>query len=189
MTDHPRVELETEELPVEPATPEEAALTLTQAAELCHVNRRTLTRALDAGRFPRAYRSDGPTGPGMGPWLVPWGDLKAAGFRPDKPEQVQELFTVERPTVPATVTVPATAMEQLRAEVMEERHKREMAEVERDAARAIAEERAAALADARLALHALTAGPPAPIVTPPAAPAPVTETGATPAPKRWWRRS
>jgi hypothetical protein len=51
-------------------------LTITEAASACRVHVATIRRAADARRFPNAYRGDD------GEWLVPVGDLVAAGFPP-----------------------------------------------------------------------------------------------------------
>lgn len=57
---------------------EEGGLSLARAAELAGVSRDTLKRRLKRGAFPGAHRGSG-SGPG-GPWLIPVGDLEAAGL-------------------------------------------------------------------------------------------------------------
>lgn len=58
---------------------------LSEAALVCSVSRATVRRALDAKRFPNAYRSTGMKGPGTGPWMIPLADLLSAGFRLNSP--------------------------------------------------------------------------------------------------------
>ena len=61
----------------EQAAPPGIALTVTQAARACRVNRTAIQRWIDAGTFPSATRSDDGTG-----WIIPVADLEAAGLRP-----------------------------------------------------------------------------------------------------------
>jgi len=83
-----------DELPMttEPEPAIRRELTVTEAAKAAGVDRRMITRRLDAEMFPNAYRSDGKSGPGSGPWMIPTGDLIAAGLQlhlpssPDEPE-------------------------------------------------------------------------------------------------------
>jgi uncharacterized membrane protein YphA (DoxX/SURF4 family) len=52
------------------------ALTVSQAARACRVNRSAIQRWIDAGTFPNVHQREG-TG-----WMVPVTDLEAAGLRP-----------------------------------------------------------------------------------------------------------
>jgi len=76
----------------EPESAIRQELTVTEAAKAAGVDRRMITRRLDAEMFPNAYRSDGKSGPGSGPWMIPTDDLIAAGLQlhlpssPDEPE-------------------------------------------------------------------------------------------------------
>jgi hypothetical protein len=51
-------------------------LTVREAASVCRVYEATIERAAEARRFPNAYRGDD------GAWLIPVGDLVAAGYPP-----------------------------------------------------------------------------------------------------------
>ncbi len=68
------------------------SLTVTEAAKAAGVDRRMITRKLDADMFPNAYRAAGKSGPGSGPWMIPTDDLIAAGLQvqvassPDEPQ-------------------------------------------------------------------------------------------------------
>lgn len=56
-------------------------LTLSQAAVATNRHRNTVRNALDAGRFPNAFREGGD-----GPWVIPVTDLLAAGFPVNAPQ-------------------------------------------------------------------------------------------------------
>jgi Helix-turn-helix domain len=56
-------------------------LSVSKAAELSGMDRRTITRYAEQGRFPNAERTHGREGPGTGPWRIPPGDLIATGCR------------------------------------------------------------------------------------------------------------
>jgi hypothetical protein len=55
-------------------------LSVPKAAELTGLDRRTVSRYADQGRFPNAKRTHGSEGQGTGPWRIPPGDLVAAGL-------------------------------------------------------------------------------------------------------------
>jgi len=130
---------------------ERPALTLTEAARAAGVDRRTLRRRLDAGELPNAYRDRGRQGPGTGPWLIPVGDLLAAGF-----------------TLNAPSPGPAHArhddqgdeLAELRHELDHLRERLARAERDRDVAQAVATERERTIAVQADHLRALQAGPP-----------------------------
>jgi hypothetical protein len=148
---------------------ERPALSLSAAAEACRVSRATIRRRLDDGAFPNAYRDEGPAGPETGPWRVPITDLIAADLHPNAPGVPD---TASAKAVSAPTDTPDDEVVRLRAEVVAQRHRAELAE-------AIAAERARALEDLRTALRALPAAPAAP------APEPAAPTD----PERpWWRR-
>jgi hypothetical protein len=145
---------------------------LAEAAEVCGVAKITMRRALDAQRFPSARRADGAKGAGTGEWRIPIEDLLAAGYTPhaaNRPPQPPREATSDEPDSRLTTTPPSNTeaysgrIAALERELVEERHRRELAEL-------AAAERARALADLRQALLQL----------PPAQPM-----------KRrsWWRRS
>jgi predicted DNA-binding protein (UPF0251 family) len=171
------VDLALERLDAMPVT-DRPELTVTEAAKATGVDRRTISRRLEADAFPNAHRAPGRQGqPENGPWLIPVADLIAAGLRPYAP-------------TPAPTEPKATGDTDLRAELADAlrraevaEHRRELAEHDRDAARAVATERAESLADLRNALRMLDAGPVRQATGPlPAASLP-------PARRRWWSRS
>lgn len=139
-------------------------LSISEAAEAAGLDRRSIRRRLDAGRFPKARRDDVD-----GRWLISVTDLVAAGLK------------LHAPTPGDEADEDPDTVDDLRTALVDERHRRELAEVERDAAREIAAERAEALADARLALRALM---PAAEAIPP--PVPASETSPR---RRWWRKA
>lgn len=66
------------------------AVTITEAAAITGKVRSTIVRALEAGRFPNAYRE----GPGdTAPWRVPIADLEAAGYAIRDAAEVAEAGT------------------------------------------------------------------------------------------------
>jgi hypothetical protein len=152
-------------------------LTVTEAAKATGVDRRTITRRLDDDAFPNAHRSDGKLGPDTGPWLIPVADLIAAGLRPYAPTPAEA-----EPKATGSADLRGALADAIRrAEVAESR--RELAEHDRDAARAVATERERTIAALNVAVRALEAGPvrtPAKPLPPPSLP---------PARRRWWSRS
>lgn len=75
----------------EPTATERPAVSITAAAELCLVHRRTIRRRLERGDLPNAYKDER-----TGEWRIPVTDLIASGLQPGKPS----------PPDPDTVTVP-----------------------------------------------------------------------------------
>ena len=75
----------------EPEAAIRSELTVTEAAKATGVDRRMITRKLDADMFPNAHRTDGKKGPGSGPWVIPTDDLIAAGL------QLHALTTSDEP--------------------------------------------------------------------------------------------
>jgi len=70
---------------------------LSEAANATGKSRSTIRRALDAGRFPTAFR-DIECGEIPPPWRVPIGDLHAAGFR----TQTEPLTQLQKTPVSTT---------------------------------------------------------------------------------------
>jgi hypothetical protein len=70
---------------------------LSEAANATGKSRSTIRRALDAGRFPTAFR-DLECGEIPPPWRVPIGDLHAAGFR----TQIEVLTQLQKHPVSTT---------------------------------------------------------------------------------------
>lgn len=158
-------------------------LTITEAAKATGVDRRTIARKLDADAFPNAHRDVGRQGqPESGPWLIPVTDLIGAKLRVHQPAG---------PDVPTTTDPDTDLRAELadwrrRAEVAE--HRRELAEHDRDAARAVATERAESLADLRFALRMLNAGPQEATPAPSTPTEPLSPPSLPPPRRRWWSR-
>lgn len=148
--------------------------TLTEAAKDCRhedskgqwsdVSRKTIQRRLDKGKFPNAYRADGPKGEGSGPWKIPLADLLAEGFVPGG----GRTFVTEQPNTPIDPTgavgetphmdVTPGEVEQLQAKLDEADRERSELLRRAEVAEAIAEERGNALEDMRTTLRMLEAG-------------------------------
>ena len=188
---------------------EQQAWTLTEAAKECRhkdsnenwsdVSRKTLQRRLDKGKFPNAYRADGPKGEGTGPWMIPLADLLAEGFHPGGgrtfvTDNDASQSSQQSKTATPTESAP-TELEELQSKL--DKAEREHAEILRRAevAEAIAEERGKALDDMRTTLRMLEAGDPkaSTVSTETKEPSKLTKhDDSEPAPKarnrfqRWW---
>lgn len=152
----------------------EQVWTLTEAAKDCRhqdskgdwsdVSRKTIQRRLDKGKFPNAYRADGPKGEGSGPWKIPLADLLAEGFVPGG----GRTFVTEQPNTPIDPTgavgetphmdVTPGEVEQLQSKLDEAERERSDLLRRAEVAEAIAEERGKALEDVRTAMRMLEAG-------------------------------
>jgi len=149
--------------------------TLSEAAQHCSVSRSTVRRYRETGKFPNAVKD-----PERG-WIVPVGDLLAAGLRPGRSAPLSEPAQSE--DGPAHDL--AQRVLQLETQLTVER-------AQRAAVEQVAAERERSLTDLRAALRMLDAGPtrpepvsPAPVVAPDPEPSAVS-----PAPRRrWWQRS
>jgi hypothetical protein len=161
-------------------------LTITEAADATGKSRRTIARLLDAHKLDGAERDE------AGTWRIPSEALIAAKLTlhaPSPPDAVPEAVP------PTSTPADSTEADHLRAELADWRHRaqvaesrRELAEHDRDAARAVATERAESLADLRVALRMLAAGPQTPTPAPPSTPS--TSPPPTVDPRyRWWRKA
>jgi len=127
-------------------------LTIKEAATACGVSTKTVRRRLDADKFPNARRLDGPAGTESGPWVIPVGDLIAAGLQPGKPSPPD----AQSEPAPETVAdLPASQTDELRRLETENADLLRRAEV----AEAIAEERERTIEAQAQALRMLEAGP------------------------------
>jgi len=116
-------------------------LTVTEAARAARVDRRTIRRRLDGGDFPHARREAGSQGPESGPWLIPAGDLVAAGLTLHDPTGADD----------AALASARAEVDALRAELADAVRRAEVAE-------ARAAERERVIAAQELALRALVPG-------------------------------
>ena len=89
-------------------------LTVSEAASACRVHEATIERAAEAHRFPNAFRRADD-----GAWLVPVGDLGAAGF---------PLSPYGSRTPVAAGREESDAMPDVNSELAEWRHRAEVAE-------------------------------------------------------------
>ena len=141
-------------------------VTIRDAAVASGIDRRALTRQLNDGAFPNAFRERSAEGVAKGPWLIPVDDLVAAGIALDEPRVGNHNGTTpskEQSSVGPSATELRAELDAVRAELAEERGRRRVAE-------ALAEERATAietLRDALKTMEALAAAASAPAPPPP----------------------
>jgi hypothetical protein len=111
------------------------ALSISDAARICGVKRRTIRRRLQTGEFEHAYKDD------EGAWQIPVNDLLGAGLRPN---------LVTDPDEPRIVFSAASQVERLRTEVAVLRERVRALEI-------IAREREERVTDLRTILRMLPA--------------------------------
>ena len=149
--------------------------TLSESAQHCSVSRSTVRRYRETGKFPNAVKD-----PERG-WIVPVGDLLAAGLRPGRSAPLSEH--AQSKNGPAHDL--AQRIQQLETQLTVER-------AQRAAVEQVAAERERSLTDLRAALRMLEAGPTrpeptsaVPVVPPGPEPTPSVPPAARP---RWWQR-
>ena len=144
-------------------TPTRPPFTIPEAATVCAVSRKTITRKLpDLAEHGAAKDDDGV-------WRIPVEALLAVGLHPGRSiSSVPRTAVGAGPSAPPIAT-PATAPASLERDLVTvPRDRWDDLRIRLARAEAEAAERALALADARLALRALTAGPSTPEPSPPA---------------------
>jgi hypothetical protein len=114
---------------------ETLALSISEAASVCGVKRRTIRRRHQAGEFEHAFKDE------EGSWRIPVGDLAAAGLRPN---------VVTDPDEPRIVFSAASQVDRLRTEVAVLRERVRSLEI-------IAKEREERVSDLRTILRMLPA--------------------------------
>jgi hypothetical protein len=114
---------------------ETLALTISEAATICEVRRRSIRRRHQAGDFPHAFRD------ADGAWRIPLNDLVTAGLEPHQ---------VEDPEEPRIVSAASSQIERLRTEVAVLRERVRALEI-------IARERGERVSDLRTVLRMLPA--------------------------------
>jgi hypothetical protein len=149
------------------------SLTLSEAASACGVSRSTIRRKHESGTFPGAWKD------AEGAWRVPVEDLLAAGLRPGRPSPPDAASAPDELPQAATVSVPMSEWDALRARAA-------AAEARAAAAEIRITDLDRALVTAEMALRAITAGPPAT----PSEVIDLRDTAALGASsrRRWWRR-
>lgn len=149
--------------------------TLSEAAQHCSVSRSTVRRYRETGKFPNATKD-----PERG-WIVPVGDLLAAGLRPGRSAPLTEHAQAEN-----------NPAHDLAHRVLELETQLTVERAQRAAVEQVAAERDRSLTDLRAALRMLEAGP---IRSEPVSPVPVPPPGAEFIPSvlpearpKWWQR-
>lgn len=132
------------------STPREATFGMKRAAEVAGVSVSTIRRNRELLREHGAVLD--PDG-----WKVPMSALIASGLMRRITPPDQPASTSKGPEKPAKDQAPEHVRE-LERELLEERHRRELAEERQHAAEAVARERGEALEDMRSAMRMLTAG-------------------------------
>lgn len=155
--------------------------TIATAAAACGVAEVTIKRDLrDRQRFPSARKEPIPGGGGTERWVIPYRDLVAAGYVPNRPRPAEPAEGESRPTP------DPDELDRLRRALDDERQRREQAEHRAELAEVMAGERERALSLLERSLRQLEAGP-----TPPLSDgAPVRNAGNSQPHKerrrRWW---
>lgn len=148
------------DLTVVTAVRERPRWTLTEAAERVGVSRSTLRRRLEAGAFPQAKQVGEGDNP---PWTVTVEDLLGAGFTLARSVANQDAPTERAQTktepAPEHVQQLSARVSELERELAQERSRREVEQVQRTAAEALANEREQHVQSLRQALRMLEARP------------------------------
>lgn len=154
----------------------EATFSVSEAARVCQVSRKTVVR-----RLPE-LAEHGATKTAQG-WVLPLSALMAVGLNPGKPSDPPASDT-PRAEAGALVTIPRDEYEALRAK--QAQADRLVAEL--DAVSRLAKERESHIEDLRLALRVLEPGPSAaePVVLPTAVGEAVPMLAEAPR-RRWWQ--
>ena len=156
--------------------------TVAQAAEVCQVSRKSITRRYDQLKEGGAYKDK------AGQWAIPAVALLHAGLTPGRPAAPDTVPSTQASAPGQQDTATGLRVVELEAQVTEYRHRAEVAEQ-------LAAERSARVEDLRQALRMLEAGRPAVAVeTVPTAAEAVAGPQPRPEPPRatggqgWWQR-
>ncbi|HPE35682.1 MAG TPA: helix-turn-helix domain-containing protein [Spirochaetales bacterium] len=123
-----------------------------EAARRCGVGRATIQRALSAGKFPNASKTDNG-------WTIPLEDLLAAGFRPDRPAPPDAPAREHDQEGTGQVPELTARLRALRAELDTERARTESERALRAAAEHLAAVQEQRANDLKAMLRALQAAP------------------------------
>jgi len=121
--------------------------TVSQAAEVCQVSRKTITRRYDQLKLGGAYKDK------AGQWAIPVAALLHAGLTPGRPAAPDTVPSTQASALGQQDTATGLRVAELEAQVTEYRHRAEVAEQ-------LAAERSARVEDLRQALRMLEAGRP-----------------------------
>jgi len=152
--------------------------TVAQAADVCQVSRKTITRRYEQLKLGGAYKDR------AGQWAIPVAALLHAGLTPGRPAAPDTVPSTPVSALGQQDTVTRLRVAELEAQVTEYRHRAEVAEQ-------LAAERSARVEDLRQALRMLEAGGrpmPMPDPMPLPDPLPIPAPTPVPAPGGWWRR-
>jgi hypothetical protein len=169
--------------------PSGPAVTIRDAAAACRLSPRTIRRKVSEGAFPNAYKAGEDDAEPSGIWMIPVGDLEAAGLNPTlvhptltQAGRGEKHAEDDGPTV--LELVRSDRFGRLRAELAEAVAAAEISLLRAEAERwrTVADERAAALDRADTALRALTTALSAGQLSPPVAPRSSVPPPSVPAP-------
>ena len=151
--------------------------TVSQAAEVRQVSRKTITRRYEQLKLGGAYKDK------AGQWAIPVAALLHAGLRPGRPAAPDTVPSTPASALGQQDTATALRVAELEAQVTEYRHRAEVAEQ-------LAAERSARVEDLRQALRMLEVGRPMPMPDPMPLPdpLPIPAPAPVPAPGGWWQR-
>jgi len=121
--------------------------TVSQAAEVCQVSRKTITRRYDQLKLGGAYKDK------AGQWVIPVAALLHAGLTPGRPAAPDTVPSTQALALGQQDTATGLRVAELEAQVSEYRHRAEVAEQ-------LAAERSARVEDLRQALRMLEASRP-----------------------------
>jgi len=121
--------------------------TVSQAAEVCQVSRKTITRRYDQLKLGGAYKDK------AGQWAIPVAALLHAGLTPGRPAAPDTVPSTQASALGQQDTATGLRVVELEAQVTEYRYRAEVAEQ-------LAAERSARVEDLRQALRMLEAGRP-----------------------------
>ncbi len=121
--------------------------TVSQAAEVCQVSRKTITRRYDQLKLGGAYKDK------AGQWAIPVAALLHAGLTPGRPAAPDTVPSTQASALGQQDTATGLRVAELEAQVTEYRHRAEVAEQ-------LAAERSARVEDLRQALRMLEASRP-----------------------------
>jgi len=121
--------------------------TVSQAAEVCQVSRKTITRRYDQLKLGGAYKDK------AGQWAIPVAALLHAGLTPGRPAAPDTVPSTPASALGQQDTATGLRVAELEAQVTEYRHRAEVAEQ-------LAAERSARVEDLRQALRMLEASRP-----------------------------
>lgn len=126
---------------------------ITEAAEVTGKSRSTIKKYLADGKFPQARRD---RLHGQEAWVIPLGDLLAAGLRPNAPKGGDAAAKLA--DQPSSDGTQGARLAELAAELAKQRQRAELAEARAQAAERLIHQQAEHVDDLRRALRMLGGG-------------------------------